>query len=487
MSLPFTPLWTAEEAAKASAGQAFGSWQAEGVSIDSRQIQPGDLFVAISGPSHDGHSFVENVMEAGAAAAVIVKKRLDETLYSKYRTRLLCVEDTVKALEGLARAARQRTAAKIVAVTGSVGKTGTKEMLRMVLAEQGLTTATVGNLNNHFGLPLSLSRMHQNTEFGVFELGMSAAGEISPLSEMVRPDVAIITAIEYAHSAFFDTIEEIADAKAEIFSGLGPSGIAVLNADNAMIERLKASAEKAGIRDVRTFGSAADCDCQLKSVEMKASSSIVSAELRGQLIEFEISVPGRHWVQNALAVLCAVDALGADPVQAAAMLAEMQGLKGRGRLHTLSISGGVFQLIDESYNASPASMRAAIGVLGNAQTSDDGRRIAVLGDMLELGDQADKLHAELADVLRDNNIDLVFTTGQLMSFLWDALPSEMRGGHAREAQELFPLIRSVVRPSDVVMVKGSNGARTGLIVEDLLKLELDIVPDNTTAYAVNGN
>lgn len=487
MSILEPVIWIAQDAVYATGGNASGNWQASGVSIDSRAIESGDLFVAISGPTHDGHAYISNALSAGAAAAIAEKSSINQSDILAHQNKLLLVENTTAALESLAKTARARTQAKIIAVTGSVGKTGTKEMLKRVLADQGRTTATSGNLNNHFGLPLSLSRMPKETDFGVFELGMSNSGEITPLSNLARPHVALITAIEFAHSEFFASIEDIADAKSEIFSGLEPSGIAVLNADNAMFDHLSNAAKKQGVIDIRSFGKASGCDCQLLELEMKSGSSLITLDLRGQTIQFELSVPGRHWVQNALGVLCAVDAAGADPVQAAAKLSEMPGLKGRGRQHRLSISGGVFYLIDESYNASPASMRAAIEVLGKTSLPDGGRRIAVLGDMLELGDQAEALHAGMAKDLQSNGIDLVFTTGQLMTSLSDVLPTSMRGGHASAANQLTPMLRSVIRPSDVVMVKGSNGSRTGLIVEDLLKLEQHQAVPTTPAFAVNGN
>lgn len=487
MNLTHTPLWTSDETALATGGSCATKWQATGVSIDSRTLEPGDLFIALTGPNHDGHQFVAKAFEAGAGAAMVQPPEIPVQDNSLNQVNLLRVENTNQALGKLAAHARSRTDAKVIAVTGSVGKTGTKEMLRLVLSDQGLTTATSGNLNNHFGLPLSLARMPKETKFGVFELGMSAPGEIEPLAKMARPHVAIITAIEAAHSEFFNSIEDIADAKAEIFSGLDPAGIAVLNADNAMIERLRLRASEAGVQDIRTFGEADDSDCRLLDLIMTSDASQAVVDLRGKQIRFELSVPGRHWVQNAMAVLCAVEALDADPQAAATKLKEMSGLKGRGRHHTLSISGGEFTLIDESYNASPASMKAAIDVLGRALVLGGGRKIAVLGDMLELGDEAASLHESLSDALVRNKIDLVFTTGQYMAALSSVLPSAMRGGHASSAQSLSPLVRSVIRPGDVVTVKGSFGSHTGLIVDELLKLNWNVDTGQTASLVVNGN
>ncbi|NQV98623.1 MAG: UDP-N-acetylmuramoyl-tripeptide--D-alanyl-D-alanine ligase, partial [Rhodospirillales bacterium] len=417
MNSNHTPLWTSDAAMQATGGITPSTWQVSGVSIDSRTLEPGDLFVAIAGPVHDGHQFLASAFSAGASAALVQASHLRQTDRARFADKLLIVDDSLQALGRLTQAARQRTAAKVIAVTGSVGKTGTKEMLRLVLSEQGETTATAGNLNNHYGLPLSLARLPQQAAYGVFELGMSAAGEILPLTRMTRPHVALITTIESAHSEFFKSIEDISDAKAEIFAGLEPAGIAILNGDNPMFERLSQRATEAGVGDIRVFGAAVRADCRLLDVQAISGGSRVNVDLRGKQISFEISVPGRHWVQNALGVLCAVEALGADPEIAAARLAGMAGIEGRGRHHILSISGGSAVLIDESYNASPASMKAALEVLGEMAVPDQGRKIAVLGDMLELGAGADSLHAGLADVLIDKGIDLVFTTGQHMAAL----------------------------------------------------------------------
>lgn len=487
MNLNQTPLWTSEEAVQATQGSCNTSWQASGVSIDSRTVEPGDMFIALTGPNHDGHQFIGKAFGNGAAAAVIQTSERPTAEMNFEQAHLLSVENTNQALEKLAGIARRRTTARVIAVTGSVGKTGTKEMLRLVFSGQGMTTATSGNLNNHFGLPLSLARMPKETEFGVFELGMSAPGEIEPLAKMAKPHVALITSIEAAHSEFFNSVDEIADAKAEIFKGLEPDGTAVLNADNPMIDRLSMRAAEAGIGDVRTFGEAENADCKLLDLIMTSTSSQAVINLRGKQIRFEMRLPGRHWVQNALGVLCAVDACGADPHAAAIKLKEMSGLKGRGRHHAIPIPGGAFTLIDESYNASPASVRAAIEVLGRAPTLAGGRKIAVLGDMLELGDQAVSLHESLADELIDNRIDLVFTTGPYMASLSSALPAAMRGGHADTAQTLSPLVQSIIRSGDVVTIKGSFGSRTALIVEELLNRQWNVDGDPSASLVVNGN
>jgi UDP-N-acetylmuramoyl-tripeptide--D-alanyl-D-alanine ligase len=480
---PMPILWTAAEAAQAMRTSAAGAWAATGVSIDSRTVVPGDLFIAIKGPSHDGHAFIGDALAAGAVAAVVSTSA--ETGGVDPR-KLLRVPDTMKALENLAKAARARSMARIAAVTGSVGKTGTKESLKLalsVVAGDTGVTATQGNLNNHWGLPLSLARLPESAAYGVFEMGMNHPGEIAPLSRICRPHVSIITTIADTHSEFFDSLRDIADAKAEIFEGMEPDGVAILNCDNEMFDRLASAAHKARLRVV-SFGAAAEADWRLADIQLRSNSSEITATYWGQNLRYTLGVPGRHLALNSLAVLAAVEALGADVERAASGLADMAGLAGRGKRHGVELANGSFQLIDESYNASPASMRAAIEVLGGAVPAGNGRRIAVLGDMLELGPQAEKLHRGLARPLADAGIDLVFTAGQYMSALWDALPQSMRGGHACTAEKLVPLVTAAIRPGDVVTVKGSLGSRTRQIVEALLALNQ--TRDDASGRVVNG-
>jgi UDP-N-acetylmuramoyl-tripeptide--D-alanyl-D-alanine ligase len=464
-------LWTAADAAAATRGRVRGEWIATGVSIDSRSVAPGDLFIAIQGPTHDGHAFVADAIAAGAAAAVI--SRPAETLDGTYDPqKLLLVSDTMTALEDLGRAARARTSARIAGVTGSVGKTSTKEALKLVLgviAGADNVTATQGNLNNHWGLPLSLARMPIDTAFGVFEMGMNHPGEISPLSRMCRPHAAVITTVAETHSAFFKFLADIADAKAEIFDGVEPGGVAILNRDNPMYAHLASAARRQDCRIV-SFGADEDADWRLLDINLHADCSEVRVGFRGTQLDFSLGVPGRHMALNILAVLAAVDALDADVAVAAEALAGMRSIAGRGERHDVRLPGGTFKLIDESYNASPTSMRAAVEVLGNAEPDAGGRRVAVLGDMLELGQQAEKLHVSMLGPLRDAGVDLVFTAGQYMAALWDALPANMRGGHACTAEKLVPIVSAAVAPGDVVMVKGSLGSRTRQIVDALLTL-----------------
>ena len=451
-------LWTSIDAMIATKGQPTRDWTATGISIDSRSVQPGDLFVAIQGPNFDGHAFAADALAKGAAAAVVARRPDNAPADAS----LLLVADPLQALGDLAAAARARAKARVLAVTGSVGKTSTKEALKLVLSAQGATHASEGSLNNHWGVPLSLSRLPQGARFGVFELGMNHAGELTPLSKLVRPHVAIITTIEAVHLEFFDSVDGIAAAKAEIFAGLEPGGVAVLNADNGYFSYLTRQALARGAQVVG-FGSAQGAWARLLSYEPTETGGRIEAEIGGKRLSFAIGAPGRHWALNSLAVLAAAVHLGADLEQAAASLASMSAPKGRGARHSVALDGGTFTLIDESYNASPAAMRAAFAVLKASQ----GRRVAVLGDMLELGADSAAIHADLADDLAAA-ADLVCTAGRDMGALDEALPRDKRAGHAAKAEELLPLVRNLIRPGDVVMVKGSHGSRMGLIVDALL-------------------
>ncbi|MFN4089988.1 MAG: UDP-N-acetylmuramoyl-tripeptide--D-alanyl-D-alanine ligase, partial [Alphaproteobacteria bacterium] len=380
---------------------------------------------------------------------------------------LLLVRDTLEGLQGLGAAARARSAARIAAVTGSVGKTGVKEALALVLGRQAETHASLGNLNNHWGAPLSLARLAPAARYGIFELGMNHAGEIAPLSRLVRPHVAVITTIAPAHAAHFPSVEAIADAKAEIFAGVEAGGVAVLNRDNPYFERLADAARRAGIDSILGFGADPSADARLVGASRQATGSDVEAEIAGRRLAFRIGAPGAHWVANSLAVLAAVHALGADVAAAAAALADMRAPGGRGRRHCIRLEAGSFTLIDESYNASPAAMRAALEVLSLTRPGPGGRRIAILGDMLELGADAPRLHAELADEIGRCDVDLVYATGAGMAHLYRALPPPRRGGHAEDSAALAPVIASVVRAGDIVLVKGSLGMNMARIVRAL--------------------
>ncbi|MBM3558677.1 MAG: UDP-N-acetylmuramoyl-tripeptide--D-alanyl-D-alanine ligase [Alphaproteobacteria bacterium] len=450
-------LWTSAEAATATGGTLMGGdWQAGSVSIDTRSLTGGDLFVALAGPNHDGHDWLAAAREAGAAAAIV---RSGSAAPDGLKT--LAVADTAAALAALGRHARDRTPAKIAAVTGSAGKTGTKEALALALGALGPAHASAGNLNNHWGAPLSLARMPAATEWGVFELGMSAPGELTALSRLVRPHVAIITTIAPAHLEHFASLDAIADAKAEIFLGIETGGTAILNRDDPYFGRLAAAARAAGVARILSFGSAGDADARLLAYAPTGDGAGMAADIGGARIDLTTGLTGRHWAQNILAVLAAVHALGGDVTRAAAALANLQAPVGRGRRVTVRTAGGNYLLIDDSYNANPASIRAALAVLGETIPGPGGRRIAVLGDMLELGPHAALLHAGLAAAVEASSVDLVFTAGPLMAELAEATPPALRGAHAGDAAALLPLVRAAVRAGDVVLVKGSNGSRMG--------------------------
>ncbi|HEC14540.1 MAG TPA: UDP-N-acetylmuramoyl-tripeptide--D-alanyl-D-alanine ligase [Rhodospirillales bacterium] len=480
MSAPV--LWTAKEAALATGGRVASLWDASGVSIDSRSVKPGDLFIALSGSAFDGHDFVAGAFERGAVAAVVAQ--VPEGLGEE---RFLVVSDTLVALGGLGRAARERTKARIAAVTGSVGKTGTKEALRFVLSAQGTVCANEGNLNNQFGLPLSLARMPSDVDFGVFEMGMNHSGELIPLSRMARPHVALITTVEAVHSAHFSTVEDIALAKAEVFLGLETGGTAVLNRDNPHFRFL---VEKARACDAKTtigFGVHGGSDFVLTGLAPDDGGSRVEARIYGKDITYRIGAPGRHWALNSLGVLACVSALGADVKAAACALEGLRPPEGRGRRREVHLQEGDFTLIDESYNASPISMNAAFEVLAASRPGAGGRRIAVLGDMLELGEETRMRHEALAEPLESLGIDLVFTCGEEMARLARALPRSMQGGHALDAAGLAPLVSAAVRAGDVVCVKGSAGSRTGQIVQSLVALDTPSGGQRTPMKTVNGN
>lgn len=464
-------LWTAESAAAATGGRASGAWQARDVSIDSRSLRPGDLFVALEGPNFDGHRFVADALAKGAAAVVV--ERLPED--APRRAPALVVDDTLAALEALGRAGRARSRARVVAVTGSVGKTGTKEALRHGLAVSGRTHASPGSFNNHWGVPLSLARLPVQAEYAVFELGMNHPGEIAHLTAMVRPDVALITAITAAHTAFFDSLAEIADAKAEIFQGVPAGGVAVLPRDDAHFERLADAAGHAGVERILGFGRHVLADARLLDCALEATCSTVTAQVRGHTYDYRLSLPGEHWVMNSLAVLACVSAAGGDVGLAAGAMANLAPVPGRGARHRVRLPAGAFELIDDSYNASPGSMRAAIDVLARAR-GEGGRLIAVLGDMLELGAGSPAHHRALAPVLTEAGVDLVFTCGDAMAGLDGALPAAVRGGHAATADALAELVAAALRPGDTVLVKGSAGVKTGRIVQALLALDRGELP-----------
>ena len=455
------PLWTREDVAALGARIVGPFDSATGVSIDTRTLQPGDLFVAIAG-ERDGHDFVVTALDKHAAAAIVSDAKVSEL---GGRGPLLVVPDPLDFMRVLGEAARARTNARILAVTGSVGKTGTKEALRLVLSRFGETHASVASYNNHWGVPLTLARMPRQSRFGVFEIGMNHEGEIAPLTRMVRPEVAIVTTIEPVHIGHFRSIQGIADAKGEIFGGLEPGGVAVINRDTPYFERLAAHAGASRAGRIISFGEHQAADVRALRIATGPEASMVEANVLGRTAVYRVGAAGRHMALNSLAVLAAAAALGLDPNEAAGGLAELSAPVGRGERIRLAHPDGDFLAIDESFNANPASMRAALATLATVETR--GRRIAVLADMGELGELGPRAHIELADAVAASRADLVFAAGPLMRGLWDALPAKLHGAYAASAAELEGSVLEAVRPGDTIMVKGSKFTQVSKIVAAL--------------------
>ncbi|MGB6343698.1 MAG: UDP-N-acetylmuramoylalanyl-D-glutamyl-2,6-diaminopimelate--D-alanyl-D-alanine ligase, partial [Xanthobacteraceae bacterium] len=435
-----------------------------GLSIDSRSLAPGDAFFAIQGDHRDGHDFVAAALTAKAGLAVIAADRRSQFPSD---APLLVVPDVLAALRALAAAARRRMQAKVIGVTGSVGKTGTKEALRLALSKDGETHASVASYNNHWGVPLSLARCPASARYAVFEMGMNHEGEIEPLSRLVRPHVAIITTIAPVHLEYLGSLTKIADAKAEIFFGIEPSGTAVINRDIAQFAHLKRRAKDTGVARIVSFGEHESADARLIKCALQPNCSTVQANILGTELTYKIGAPGRHLVVNSLAVLAATELVGADLALAALALAEFAPVSGRGAPIAIELPGGPALVLDESYNANPASMAAALDVLGRAPIGPQGRRIAVLGDMLELGPKGRALHRALLDAVLADGIDLVFCCGPLMQALWQALPASRRGGYAENSAALEPQVLRAIHAGDAVMVKGSLGSRMAPIVKAL--------------------
>lgn len=451
-------LWTAAEIAEATGGRVHGDFEASGVAFDSREITSGDLFIAMKGEATDGHLFLGKAFANGASGAVVSEEIANPHIH---------VADTTKALNDLGRASRARSQARIVGVTGSVGKTGTKEALYAALdrSARGLAHRSVKSYNNHTGVPLSLARMPREARFGIFEMGMSAAGELAELTRLVRPHVAIVTAIAPAHRAFFESDEDIADAKGEIFQGLEEGGVALVPHDSPHRDRLIAAA-RPHAATILTFGHGEGADIRAREVvAASGGGTLVTAALPAAELTFTISQPGEHWVSNALAVIGAVQALGGDLAAAGLALADMAGLKGRGERHHIRVEGGEALLIDESYNANPASMRATLKSLGNERIS--GRRIAVLGAMRELGETSDEFHAGLAAPIEAAGVELAILVGEEMAPLAKALGPKVKMTHVPDASSAITPLRGAIGPGDAILVKGSNSIGLAAVVEAL--------------------
>lgn len=470
-------LWTSEAAAAATGGTARGNWSVNGLSIDSRSILPGEMFVALK-DQRDGHDFVGAAFAAGAGAALV--SHVPEGVPDD--APLLVVEDVLVALEELGRAARARTKARVVGITGSVGKTSTKEMLRAILERQGKCHVAESSFNNHWGVPLTLARMPADADFAVIEIGMNAPGEIAPLAQMARPHVAIITNIEAAHLQAFEDLNGIAREKASIFTGLEADGVAIFYGDQPTSALIADLASAAGV-DARhrvTFGAGADNAVRATSVRLSGDTTIIQGVFEGEAFLGKLASPGRHFAMNALAALAALPPLGADFDIALSDLWGWQVPGGRGKREVICLDVVEdelrFSLYDDAFNANPTSIGAALEVLASAQPFDgagrirEGRRIAILGDMLELGPDEVALHADLANLPAMDTVHLVHTVGPLMEALHDALPDRQRGRHFERAEDAVLAAHRLIDAGDVVLVKGSKGSRVSLVVDALRKL-----------------
>ena len=456
-------LWTSTDAAAATGGRATAEWVAEGISIDTRSIRPGDLFVALK-DARDGHDFVAQALEKGAAAALV--SRIPEGVAEG--APLLVVDDVLPALEALGRAARARAKARVLAITGSVGKTSTKDMAAAALSPQGRVHAAEASLNNHWGVPLTLARMPADTDWAILELGMNHPGEIAPLSRMARPHVAMITTVAPAHMEAFGSLEGIAVEKASIFEGLEPAGHAILPEDLPVTQILRDAADRAGAIVV---GFGRDGVAKPVKTEVAEGETRVRARVLGETLDFTLATAGAHFVMNAVGVLAAVTALGADPKASARGLADWRPYKGRGGVERI---GGI-TLIDDSYNANPTSLAAGLSTL---DAMPPGRRVAILGDMLELGEDEFALHRAIADYPQMQGVALVHACGPRMRHLMDALPADRRGLWSEEAADLCARAGEMVRDGDVVFVKGSKGSRVASVVDAIRRARQTPASDN---------
>jgi UDP-N-acetylmuramoyl-tripeptide--D-alanyl-D-alanine ligase len=467
-------LWTSEEALGATGGRVTRSFAAQGLSIDTRSLQPGDLFVALK-DARDGHDFVADALRKGAAGALV--SRIPDGCSES--DPLLIVPDVLDGLTALGRAGRARARAKVVAVTGSVGKTSTKEMLRAVLAGQGRVHAAEASFNNHWGVPITLARLPEDADFAVIEIGMNHPGEIAPLARLARPHVAMITTVAAAHLEAFANIEGIAREKAAIFEGLEPGGVAVVPSGLAVSPILLAAAEKAAAK-VLTFGAGEGDDFRATEITLAQDRTVVKALRNGAPALFKVQTAGRHFAMNALGVLAVADALGADPAVAACDLGRWSPPAGRGAREKIYLDivdeAQSFDLLDDAFNANPASMAAALDVLGAAQPRDgvgrvrEGRRIAVLGDMLELGPEEAALHRAIADHPAMAQVHTVHCVGPRMRLLWEILPERKRGAWYDTAPEMAAEAHHIADAGDIVLIKGSKGSKVSLVVDALKKL-----------------
>ena len=456
-------LWTSDEVARALAPATVTTpFEASGVTFDSRAVGQGDLFFALFGETTDGHAFVADALARGAAAAVIARD------VPGARGPLVRVDDTMSALAKLGRAGRRRSAARIASVTGSVGKTSTKDALAAMLAAQGTTSASAASFNNHVGVPISLSRLPRAARYGVFEIGMNHPGEIEPLARLVEAHVGVITNVEPAHIGHMGSEEAIADEKACLFAGMTAGAVAVLNRDNRHFARLADHARRFGVSRIVGFGRTEAAEARLIACRLQDRGSDVEALIHGRRIEYRLGAAGEHWVLNSLAALAVVEALGADVSHAAATLAEVKASPGRGARRRLKFGAGTIELLDESYNANPASVRAMLAVLARTEPAPGGRRLLAMGDMRELGEAADSYHAGLADAVATSGAAQVFLCGPHMEALWRRLAVAQKGVHRANSAALAGEVAAALRAGDVVAIKGSLGSKMKNVVDAVL-------------------
>ncbi len=456
-------LWTSDEVQAAlPAASITAPFEAEGVTFDSRAVGKGDLFFALSGETTDGHGFVADALSRGAAAAV-VSRDVDGA-----RGPLVRVPDTMTALVELGRAARHRSTARIASVTGSVGKTSTKDALRAMLSPQAPTSASVASYNNHVGVPISLARLPRDARYGVFEIGMNHPGEIEPLARQVEAHVGIVTNVGPVHIGHMGSEEAVADEKGCLFAGMAEGAVAVLNRDSHHYERLAGKAHDFGVSRIVGFGRSEAADARLISCNLQDSGSDVAALLHGRRIEYRLGAAGEHWVLNSIGALAVIEALGADVVKAAATLADVKASPGRGARRRLKFGAGTLELLDESYNANPVSVRAMLAVLARTEPQAGGRRVLALGDMRELGEGADAYHAGLADAVAASGAAQVFLCGPHMQALWQRLAPAQRGVHRPDSTALAGEVAAALKAGDVVAVKGSLGSKMKIVVDAIL-------------------
>jgi UDP-N-acetylmuramoyl-tripeptide--D-alanyl-D-alanine ligase len=455
-------LWTSGEVAQALGAVIAAPFEANGVTFDSRAVGKGDLFFALKGETTDGHGFVAEAMKRGAAAAVVSRD------VENAGGTLIRVSDTLKALEGLGRAARRRSKARIASVTGSVGKTSTKDALRAMLSAQAPTSASTASFNNHVGVPISLARLPREARYGVFEIGMNHPGEIEPLARQVEAHVGVVTNVGPAHIGFMGSEEAIADEKACLFAGMAQGAVAVLNRDGKHYERLAGHARHFGVSRIVGFGRGETADARLVSCNLQDSGSDVVALIQGRRIEYRLGAAGEHWVLNSIAALAVAEALGADVEQAAASLAGITASPGRGARRFLKFGTGTVELLDESYNGNPMSVRAMLAILARTEPAKGGRRLLALGDMRELGEGADAYHAGLADAVSASGATQVFLCGPHMEALWRKLEPAQRGVHRPDSMALAGEVAAALRAGDVIAVKGSLGSKMKHVVDAIL-------------------